>query len=270
MLPLAGLSRNVTFFGCGAMGGAMVSRWLACGLSPAKVSAIRKSGQAPAPGVATKKTSRGMPPADLLFIAIKPQQFAALCPAIRALVGERTVILSIMAGISLDALNRAFPEAHAVARLMPNLPVARGAGVIAQLGDGGAAKPAIDALLYELGHVQRVDDERSFELVTALSGCGPAFTYRFAAALAAAGERLGLSSSDAETLARLTVEGAAGTMATSDEPLGALAAAVASPGGMTQAGLDVLDADGALVQLLTDTLRAARDRGSELSALASD
>jgi pyrroline-5-carboxylate reductase len=268
--PLKGFASSLTLFGCGKMAGAMLSRWLAVGLDPAQVTAIRKSGAAPAEGVTAKKSTRGLAPPDILLIGIKPQQFAKLKTGIAPLAGPNMLLLSIMAGIPQESLAEAFPEAGHIVRLMPNMPVAQGEGIVARLGDAGPHTKALDALLAPLGHVQPVADERGFDLVTALSGCGPAFTYRFAAALAAAGERLGIPASDAETLARLTVAGAASSMAATSEPLSGLAAAVASPGGMTQAGLDVLDADGALMQLLTDTLRAARDRGAELAALAGD
>jgi pyrroline-5-carboxylate reductase len=267
---LARFDAGLMLFGCGRMAGAMLSRWLATGLDPARVVAIRKSGVAPAPGILTRKISRGLAAPDILLIGIKPQQFGKLKTNIAALTGPQTLILSIMAGVSIETLAAAFPGAGAIVRLMPNLPVATGQGVVARLGDAGAQAAALEDLLAPLGHIQPVSDERSFDLVTALTGCGPAFTYRFAAALAAAGERLGIPAADAETLARLTVAGAAASMTGSTDPLAGLAAAVASPGGMTQAGLDVLDADGALIQLMTDTLRAARDRGGELAALASD
>jgi pyrroline-5-carboxylate reductase len=248
----------------------MLSRWLESGLDAARVTAIRKSGVAPAAGVLTKKTARGLSAPDILLIGIKPQQFSKLKSAIAAIAGKDTLLLSIMAGVTLETLADAFPDAGRIVRLMPNMPVAEGRGIVARFGDAGGHGPSLDRLLAPLGHVQPVADERSFDLVTALTGCGPAFTFRFAAALAAAGERLGIPADEAETLARLTVAGAASSMAATTEPLSGLAAAVASPGGMTQAGLDILDTDGALMQLLTDTLRAARDRGSELSALAGD
>ena len=265
--PLAGFAGRLTIFGCGTMAGAMLGRWLDQGLPAAQVTAVRQSGVAAAPGVATVRDAESLDVPDILLIGIKPQQLATLEPVIAPLAGPDTLLLSILAGVPRGRLESAFPSAGAIVRLMPNMPVEHGRGIVARLGSAGGHAAALDALLATLGHVQPVADEKAFDLVTALAGCGPAFTYRFTAALAAAGERLGLSQADAITLARLTVTGAAGTIGASDTSLAGLADAVASPGGMTQAGLDVLDADGALVQLLTDTLRAARDRGAELAAL---
>ena len=267
-LSLRKVAASITIFGCGRMAGAMLSRWLDVGLAPAQITAIRESGIPVAPSVATLGDAEGLPAPDILLVGVKPQQFTALAPVITPLAGPKTLVLSILAGVPMARLDEAFPDAGSIIRLMPNMPVATGRGVVARLGDASVHDTALTALLTALGHVQPVADERAFDLVTALAGCGPAFTYRFAAALAAAGERLGLSATDAAALARLTLSGAAETVTTSPDTLAELADAVASPGGMTQAGLDVLDADGALVQLMTDTLRAARDRGAELAVLA--
>ena len=104
--------------------------------------------------------------------------------------------------------------------------------------------------------------------VTALSGSGPGFVYRFIDALADAGEAIGLPADQALRLATATVEGAAMMAAGADETPATLADRVASPGGSTREGLNVLDADDALRRLLTRTLIAARDRNVELAAAA--
>src|SRR3546814_9289482 len=106
------------------------------------------------------------------------------------------------------------------------------------------------------------------DLVTAFTGSGPAFVFRLIEAYAAAGERLGLSPDEALRLAAATFGGATALLADSGEKPGALAAKVASKGGMTQVGLDILDTDGQLVALMTNVLRAARDRGRELADIA--
>jgi pyrroline-5-carboxylate reductase len=259
-------SGDIIIFGCGTMAGAMLSRWLDCGLNPARVTAVRASGVAVANGVTTVTDASRLTPPALLVIGVKPQMFAELAPAIAALAGPQTQILSIMAGIMIEELATALPNAGAIMRTMPNMPVASGRGVVVtatRAGDSGNA--GVAALLDTLGHVHAMTDENGFNLVTALSGCGPAFVYRFVEAMAGAGVRLGLDPADADRLARATVAGAAATMADSGQTPGELAASVASPGGMTQAGLDVLDMDGRLTALMAETLRAARDRGRELA-----
>ncbi len=103
-----------------------------------------------------------------------------------------------------------------------------------------------------------------------MAGSGPGFVYRFIDALASAADTLGLPQDQAERMAVAMVQGAGALAAQSADAPGALAQRVASPGGMTQRGLDVLDADDALQRLLTDTLRATRDRGAELGTQARE
>jgi pyrroline-5-carboxylate reductase len=110
--------------------------------------------------------------------------------------------------------------------------------------------------------------EADFDLVTAARRVGPAFVYRFIDALAQAATRLGLPEPEARRLALATVDGAAALAAASPHDPGELARRVASPGGVTQAGLDALDNGDALGALMQATLRAARDRSAEMAAEA--
>ena len=112
----------------------------------------------------------------------------------------------------------------------------------------------------------QLEEEKKFDLVTALAGSGPGFVYRFIDALAEAGRELGLEEAQATSLALSMVEGASSLAAKADVSPDTLADQVASPGGMTREGLNVLDADKALVKLLTRTLDATAKRGTELSA----
>jgi pyrroline-5-carboxylate reductase len=123
----------------------------------------------------------------------------------------------------------------------------------------------IAAWLAPLGSIIWIDDEAHMDAVTALAGSGPAFIYRVIDALTKGGEAAGLPQTVAAQLALSMTEGAAILAATSPETPGDLAARVTSTGGTTAAGLAVLDADMALDRLMTQTLRAARDRGAELA-----
>ena len=148
--------------------------------------------------------------------------------------------------MSLADLAARFPDAGAQVRILPNLAARIGAGVTAVATLGDADDAAIAALLDPLGQTVTLADDSTMDLVTAFTGSGPAFVFRLIESYAAAGERLGLSAEDSLALATATFGGATALLADSGEKPGVLIAQVASKGGTTQAGLDVLDSDGQL------------------------
>lgn len=260
----------IWFVGCGNMGGAMLGRWLAAGLDPARVTVIRKSGEAVAPGV----TVLTAPPADgavpaLVVLGVKPQVLDLVVPDLAPALDRATLLVSMLAGVETEALRRRFPAPHAILRVMPNTPIAIGKGVIALHGEGldAAARARAEALMAPLGRAEWVD-ERLFDVVTAMAGSGPAFLFRFVDALAAAGADAGLDADQAARLALATVGGAAALAQGSHESPAALADRVASKGGSTRAGLDVLDEPSALRALMRDTIDAAILRNREMAAAA--
>ncbi|MGD9664978.1 MAG: pyrroline-5-carboxylate reductase family protein, partial [Novosphingobium sp.] len=162
-----------------------------------------------------------------------------------------------------------FPDAGARVRLMPNLAAAMGKSPLALASDGisDAAKASLEELLAPLGMSQWVSEEQ-FHLVTALAGSGPAFVYRFIDALGEGAAALGMAQDEAARMALAMVEGAVALASAADVSAGELARRVASPGGTTEAGLKVLDANKAMADLIEATLRAARDRSEEMAAAA--
>lgn len=267
MADLSGFRGPIWLFGCGNMAGAMLARWLATGLAPEIVTVIRPSGVAPAPGVRTLVARPDEPAPRILLLGVKPQKLDEVAAEVAAAIGPQTILVSILAGADLATLRARFPDAGAIVRAMPNTPVAIGRGVTGLLGD---RNDAVATLMAPLGLVEWFDDEAGFEQLTALSGCGPAFLFRFIDALAGAGAALGLDPALATRLAVATVDGAAGLAAAASESPAKLADRVASPGGMTRKGLDVLDADRALARLLEATLAAAVARGREMAAAARE
>lgn len=260
----------IWFIGCGNMGGAMLGRWLDAGLDPARVTVIRKSGEPVAPGVIvlTAPPPDGAVPA-LVVLAVKPQMLDAIAPALAPMLDPATLLVSILAGVEADALRRRFPAPHAILRAMPNTPIAIGKGVVALHGEGldHAGRARAEALMAPLGRVEWVD-ESLFDVVTALAGSGPAFLFRFVDAMAAAGADAGLDAEQAARLALATVAGAAALAQGSAEPPTALADRVASKGGSTRAGLDILDEPSALRALIRETIDAAILRNREMAAAA--
>ena len=257
--------------GCGNMGGAMLRRWLAAGTDPASVTVIDPGAPSVPEGVAVlAKAPDGVTPPDTLVLAVKPQQLEVAARALSPVTAGRPVLLlSILAGVTEATLRERFGTG-AVVRAMPNLPVAIGKGVTVLYASSAdpKARATSEALAAPLGRVEWIGEESLFDAVVALSGSGPGFVFRFIDALAQAGAALGLPPDQAARLALATVEGAAAMAAGSGESPAMLADRVASPGGTTRAGLNVLDRDGALNRLLADTLAAAARRNAELAKVA--
>jgi pyrroline-5-carboxylate reductase len=175
--------------------------------------------------------------------------------------------MSIAAGKTIATFAAAFPGA-AVVRAMPNTPaqVGRGmTGAVANPAVTAADRELVTALLAAVGDVAWLDDESQIDVVTAISGSGPAYVFHFVECLAAAAEAMGLAPDLAARFARGTVEGAGELLHQSDLSPTELRKNVTSPGGTTAAALAVLMADGALAALVTEAAVAARRRSEALS-----
>ncbi|TCP66976.1 pyrroline-5-carboxylate reductase dimerization domain-containing protein [Sphingomonas sp. PP-CE-1G-424] len=255
--------------GCGNMGGAMLRRWIAAGLDPSTVTVITRSGKGAPEGVRSLTVLPDENAPATLMLALKPQQIDAAQALLAPMRGAPTLLLSILAGVDHATLSERF-AADTIVRAMPNLPVAVGKGVTSlyTVATSDEAVAAAEAFSAPLGHYEWIADEAHFDAVTALAGCGPGFVFRFADALAKAGAALGLPAEQAARLAIATLEGAAIMAADADVSPAVLADRVASPGGSTREGMNVLDRDDALVALLTQTLAASERRNAEMAAAA--
>lgn len=264
------MTASIWLVGAGNMAGAMLRRWIDGGvLDPVSVFVVNRHDRELPAGVRQGRTFPEGPLPDAVMLGMKPQQLTEVAATHGPRIAGVPLLLSILAGAEESVLGERF-EAGAVVRVMPNLPVAIGKGVTALYSTtaDAAARDAAAALMAPLGVVEWIDDEKSFETVTALSGCGPAFVYRFIDALAEAGVALGMPADQAQRLAVATVEGSSLLAADADAPPAVLADRVASPGGSTRQGLNVLDRDDALKRLLAETLAASARRGAEMAAEA--
>lgn len=257
--------QRILIVGCGNMGGAMLQGWLAGGVAASRLT-VADPGMASVPEGVTLLPSVPAQVFDAVLLGVKPQGLGAVAPQVSPAIGPETVVLSILAGVELDTLASKFSVQGGIVRIMPNLAAAIGKSPLALAGRGvdGAARDAVTALLAPLGTPEWLASEDLFDAVTALAGCGPAFVYRFIDALASGAVALGLDEGQAQRLALATAEGAALLAASSEHGPGELARRVASPGGSTQAGLDVLDAERALVKLVAAAMAAAEERSAEM------
>jgi pyrroline-5-carboxylate reductase len=262
---------RILIIGCGNMAGAMLRGWLAGGLEPARFTVADPTLRDLPPGVRGLAAAPDGERFDAILLGVKPQILADVAPAVEPLAGSDTLLLSILAGVELAVLEGHFPRAGGWVRIMPNLSAALGKSpmALAESGLDEGGRGAMVDLLGPLGTPEWVD-EGEFDLVTALAGSGPAFVYRFIDALSSAATELGLAEDKAKRLALATVEGASALAAVSEHDPGELARRVASPGGVTQAGLDALDRGDSLRLLVERTLRAARDRSAEMAAEARE
>ncbi len=262
------LNGSLLMIGAGNMGGAMLTGWLATGLDPAQVTICDPGLETVLNGIKLVKSIDNGALFDWVLIAIKPQMLRDVAPAIIPAIGSGTRVFSILAGVGLDVLRAWFPVARSIVRVMPNLAAAIGKSPVALVGEAGLAADdhaAISRLMMALGSAEWLESEDQLDLVTALAGSGPGFVYRFIDALAGAAAALGMDAAQAQRLAVAMVEGASALAAQSPHPPAELARRVASPGGVTQVGLDILDADQALARLIMATLSGAQARSADMS-----
>lgn len=261
---------SVWLVGCGNMGGAMLRGWLASGLPAGAVTVIDPYTTDVPDGVRLlKDIPAGEASPATLLLAVKPQSLDMVAPVLAPAVGAGTMVVSILAGVEIATL-KARLGAAVVVRAMPNTPAAIGRGVTALFGEGvdAAQRVRAEAMMAALGTVAWIDREDQFDAVTALSGCGPGFVFRFIDALAEAGHALGLPPELAARLALETVSGSAALAEASSETPAQLADRVASPGGATREGLNRLDEANGIRALMRETLSAAAKRSAELAAAA--
>lgn len=250
--------------GCGNLGRALLDGWLAAGLDPAHVTVVNPTPRDLPPGVAqVPAPGPDLPRPATIVLAVKPKRLGEVAAQLSPFARD-TLLVSVLAGARLPRLAAAFPHAR-VARALPNTPARIRQGITLLAGDLTAEDRAtVEALGRALGHVHWVD-EAQFDAATAVASSSPAWTFRFINALAAAGARAGLAPELAPMLALEAVAGAGAYAAVAARPMADLAREVASPGGMTQAGLDVLDQGGALGALLLRAVDAAVARAVTLA-----
>ncbi|HVX15222.1 MAG TPA: pyrroline-5-carboxylate reductase [Pirellulales bacterium] len=204
--------------------------------------------------------------ADQLFLAIKPQQMADVLGQLAGRLNERNLVVSVAAGIPLSTISQMLGPGPRLVRVMPNTPCLIGQGASAYcLGPGATADDGqlVGKLLEAVGRAFEVP-EKLLDAVTGLSGSGPAFVYLMIEALSDGGVRMGLPRDVALALAAQTVRGAAELVLSSAQHPAVLKDQVASPGGTTIAGLQVLET-GAVRGALMAAVEAATRRSAELA-----
>ncbi len=232
---------RVGLIGAGNMASALARGWgdpvLCTDAVPGKAETLVADlgGQAAASNAALARD------ADAIFLCHKPDQLDAVAAQVEGNESGSAVV-SILAGVSLDAIRRAYPRAEAVVRLMPNVAVEIGRGVVCWAAESDASDD-VKALLARVATVVEVP-ERLIDVATAIQGVGPAYVALFVEAQVDAAVRLGMPPATAVELATATTEGSAALLAARGFDTLALRRAVTSPGGVTARGLAALEAGG--------------------------
>jgi len=264
-------SPRIMFVGAGNMASALIGGLIARGTAPASLQAIDPSASQREAlgarfGIATHAAS-GDPvgQADVIVMAVKPQQMHEAVDALAPQIATQ-LIISVAAGVRATDLSRWLGGYSRIVRTMPNTPALIGLGAtgLAMLAGGtDADRKLAESIMQAVGQTVWVDDESQLDAVTALSGSGPAYVFRFIESMIAAGTGLGLSPEQSRQLALQTVSGAAQLACASSEPIALLRERVTSKGGTTAAALSVFEARG-LDAVVAQAMGAARDRSAEL------
>ncbi|HEX7760371.1 MAG TPA: pyrroline-5-carboxylate reductase [Caulobacteraceae bacterium] len=259
----------ILLLGAGRMGGALIAGWTKAGAFTPSDLIIRDPFAGPEARAAEAAGARLNPPdhaltgARTVLLAVKPQVWKEAAAAYAPLLGKDAIIVSIAAGVGAEQISQAF-GGRSVARVMPTTGAAIGMGTASIYAADPAARARAHALFAPVGMVVDLDDEALMHAATAVSGSSPAYLYAFIEALEAAGAAAGLSPQAARNLARSTITGAAALLAQSGEDPAELRRQVTSPGGTTQAALDVLMADDGFGALLNRAVAAAVERSKAL------
>lgn len=207
--------------------------------------------------------------ADILVLAMKPQQMKDALAGLSEHLKVDASVISIAAGVSTASMQEWLGSGANIVRVMPNTPALVGAGMSVLFSDAGELhKARTEYLLKACGESLRVEKEAQMHAVTALSGSGPAYFFLLAEVMQATGEKLGLPADLAAKLAAQTALGAGKMLVESDRTSEQLRHQVTSPGGTTQAALDMMYEMG-LPAALRQGVVAASKRSEELSGPSS-
>lgn len=262
---------TITFIGAGNMAGSLIRGLLASGTDPQTITAADPSQQqldgfTGMDITTTQDNAAAVADADVVVLAIKPQIIGSVLTQLPALKSEQLVI-SIVAGIDMASLQDWLPEHQPVVRCMPNTPALLGAGITGLYANAAVSsdqRASAQQILNAVGSSVWVKEEHLLDAVTAVSGSGPAYYFLLMESMVTTAQALGL---DADTSRQLVVETARGAALMACEPdadPATLRRNVTSPGGTTEAALNVMS-EQSLPQTVDTALRAAAARAKTLA-----
>ena len=265
---------NIGFIGCGKMASAIIKSILKSKfISSQNIIAT----QAEKDGIVEKSKELGIEfcldnnsltqKSDIIFIAVKPNQVIDVLKEISSNITSEKLIVSIAAGVNTKKIENSLPENTRVIRVMPNTPALVNEGMTAIIGGNFATKDDLDYicnLFSTIGKCIILESESQMDVVTAISGSGPAFFYKIINDIARAGENLGLDYEKSLLLSIQTAIGSAKMALNRNISMEELIANVATKGGCTKVGVNIMedfDTEKIFNKVITDTTKKACELG---------
>ena len=214
-------------------------------------------------GVESDQSYNGLSKAEAIIIAVKPQDLETLAADVGAKISEQTILLSIVAGVTIEKIQKLFRH-DKVVRVMPNMGLKVGEGIAAWKSSelSQSERERVNILLNDLSVNFEVNSEELIDAVTAISGSGPAYFFLLAQAMEKSAQVLGLDKNQARLLVEKTLFSAAALQkGASYEDL---IKSIASKGGTTEAALKTFHSSG-FEEMVEKAVRAAKKRSQELS-----
>lgn len=259
--------KRVALVGCGVMGEAIIKSLIEAGITPTELVIREKKRERLSELQILYGVSQGpISDCDAVILAVKPQDLNSTVAEIGSEITNDTLLISLLAGVKISELKRRFDEKVRVIRVMTNTPLLAGEGMsVIAAGPEATAEDLswVVNILSKSGKIL-VQPEDSMDIVTAISGSGPAYFFGFVEAIIESALNLGLTKQDSRLLVEQTFIGAAKMIQESGKDATSLRNEVTSPNGTTHAAFEVLRSNN-FSRVVFDAIRAARDRSKELS-----
>ena len=261
---------KIGFIGCGNMGGALARAAAMSGeceiyladYSPEKAKEL--AHEISATPCSNNEIAESC---EYIFLGVKPNVIAGVCEAMAEALesNPEAVIVTMAAGVAIERIEQILGPERPIIRIMPNTPVAVSSGMITWCASGAVSETLEDGFVRILAKAGRLDNipESLIDAASALAGCGPAFVYMFAEALADGGVKCGLPRDKAMSYAVQTLIGAAQMIEQTGKHPGQLKDEVCSPGGSTIEGVHTLE-DGAFRSLAANAVIKAYEKTKRL------
>ncbi len=263
--------KQVGVVGAGVMGEALIAALISYGIPADSIVISEKRSERADElvqryGIRVAELATNVSTADALLLVVKPQDMSAVLEEIKNAINPSALVITFAAGKKISFIENLLGTGNPVIRVMPNTPTLVGAGMAAMsLGKGVSSHQGsfVSGFLGATGKVIEVTEDLQ-DAITATSGSGPAYFFRFVEAMVSAAQELGLSLADASTLTIQTIVGAAKLLDESGKSATTLRENVTSPNGTTAAALASFEED-KIGEVISKAMTAARNRSQELA-----